>query len=64
MTSAGLTLFLNLSTIVSILVGYFWLGEAVHTYHLIGAAMILVGLVGTNAFPSHEKPEPKSDRKS
>ncbi|HBT76455.1 MAG TPA: EamA family transporter [Planctomycetaceae bacterium] len=50
LTSAGLTLFLNLSTIVSILVGYFRLGEAVHAYHLIGAAMILAGLVGTNWF--------------
>ena len=57
LTSAGLTIFLNLSTLVAVLVGYFWLGEAVHIYHLIGTAMILAGLIGTNAFPSPEKPE-------
>ncbi len=48
LTSAGLTIFLNLSTVVSIGVGYFWLGEAVHVYHWVGAAMILLGLIGTN----------------
>ncbi|GHV10034.1 hypothetical protein AGMMS50229_20940 [Campylobacterota bacterium] len=55
LTSAGLTIFLNLSTLVAVLVGYFCLGESVHGYHLIGAVMILAGLVGTNAFPSPEK---------
>jgi drug/metabolite transporter (DMT)-like permease len=49
LTSAGLTIFLNLSTVISILVGYFWLGEPVHAYHLIGTAMILAGVVGANA---------------
>ena len=48
LTSAGLTVFLNLSMVVSILVGYFWLGEAVYAFHLIGATMILLGLIGTN----------------
>ncbi len=50
LTSAGLTLFLNLSTVIAILVGYFCLGEAIHACHLIGAAMVLAGLVGTNWF--------------
>jgi len=59
LTSAGLTMFLNLSTVVAILVGYFWLGESVHTCHLIGAAMILAGLIGMNAFPTPKKPERK-----
>ena len=39
LTSAGLTIFLNLSTVVAILVGYLWLGEAVHIYHLIGVCL-------------------------
>ena len=49
LSSAGLTIFLNLSTVLAILVGYFCLGETIHGYHLIGAAMILAGVVGTNA---------------
>jgi len=55
LTAAGLTIFLNLSTVVAILVGYLWLGEAVHAFHLIGAAMILAGVIGTNGFASPEK---------
>jgi len=54
LTSAGLTIFLNLSTVVAILVGYLWLGETVHAFHLIGAAMILAGVIGTNGFASPE----------
>ena len=53
-------MFLNLSTVVAILVGYFWLGEAVHAFHLTGAAMILTGLIGTNAFPNPENTERKN----
>jgi len=34
---------------VAVLVGYFRLGEAVHVFRLIGAAMILGGLIGMNA---------------
>ena len=56
LTSAGLTIFLNLSTVVAVLVGYFRLGEAVYAFHLIGAAMILVGVIGTNGFASQENP--------
>lgn len=52
LTSAGLTIFLNLSTVVAILVGHFRLGETIHGYHLLGAAMILLGVIGTNAFVS------------
>ena len=52
LTSAGLTIFLNLSTVVAILVGYLFLGEAVYAFHLIGAAMILAGVIGTNGFAS------------
>ena len=55
LTSAGLTIFLNLSTVVAIFVGYFWLGEAVYAFHLIGAAMILAGVIGANAFASPGK---------
>ena len=55
LTSAGLTIFLNLSTVVAILIGYFRLGEAVYSFHLIGAAMILAGVIGTNGFASPEQ---------
>ena len=58
-TAAGLTIFLNLSTVVAILVGHLWLGETVHAFHLIGAAMILAGVIGTNGFATPEKPEQK-----
>ena len=62
--SAGLTIFLNLSTVVAVLVGYLRLGEAVYAFHLIGAAMILVGVIGTNAFASPENQDRKNLEKN
>jgi drug/metabolite transporter (DMT)-like permease len=55
LTSAGLTILLNLSTVIAILVGYFCLGERIYAFHLVGATMILAGSIGTNTFPSREK---------
>lgn len=40
----------NLSTIVSIIAGVIFLNEPFHLYHMIGAAMILIGVWGTNYF--------------
>ncbi|OEH92349.1 DMT family transporter [Bacillus solimangrovi] len=48
MKASQSVVFMNLSTIVSILAGAFILHEAVYMYHLIGTVMIILGVVGTN----------------
>ncbi|MDP5272941.1 DMT family transporter [Chengkuizengella axinellae] len=40
--------FMNLSTIVSIIAGVFILNEAFYTYHLVGTICIIVGVIGAN----------------
>ncbi|NDI35691.1 DMT family transporter [Chengkuizengella sediminis] len=40
--------FVNLSTIVSIVAGVFILNEAFYTYHMIGTILIIVGVIGAN----------------
>jgi drug/metabolite transporter (DMT)-like permease len=44
------SVFANLSTIVSIAAGVVILHEKFYLYHLIGSAMILAGIIGTNYF--------------
>ena len=41
------SIYANLATIVSILAGYFLLNEAIYYYHIIGSAMIIIGVYGT-----------------
>ncbi|WP_315672201.1 DMT family transporter [Clostridium sp. 19966] len=43
------SVFSNISTIVSIIAGVVLLGESFHYYHLIGSALILIGVWGTNS---------------
>ncbi len=42
------SVFINLSTVVSIIAGAFYLGEVVTWYHLCGSILIIVGVIGTN----------------
>ncbi|MDR2754426.1 MAG: DMT family transporter [Planctomycetaceae bacterium] len=48
--AAELVVFLNFSTIVAIIAGYFLMREAIYSYHLIAAVLIIIGVLGTNIF--------------
>ncbi|CAG7654725.1 DMT family transporter [Paenibacillus allorhizosphaerae] len=48
MEASKMSVFSNLSTIVSIAVGAMFLGEDITLYHLIGSALIIVGVTGAN----------------
>lgn len=50
MEASRMSVFTNLSTIVSIAAGALSLGEEVTLYHLIGSALIIAGVIGTNRF--------------
>jgi len=50
------SVFSNLSTVVSLGAGALFLGEEVTLYHLIGAAMIIAGVIGANRFGFVSKP--------
>lgn len=58
LTSSQQAVFLNFSTLIAIVVGYVFLGEDIHSYHIIGATMILLGVFGTNLL--HSRNEEKS----
>ncbi|WP_159888445.1 DMT family transporter [Paenibacillus puerhi] len=46
--ASKISVFSNLSTVISIAAGAFILGETVTVYHLIGSALIIAGVIGTN----------------
>ncbi|MEK5056964.1 DMT family transporter [Paenibacillus shunpengii] len=46
--ASKMSVFSNLSTIVSIIAGALLLGEEVRMYHIIGSALIIAGVMGTN----------------
>ncbi|RNB87009.1 EamA family transporter [Brevibacillus fluminis] len=48
--AAKMSVFSNLSTVVSLAAGAIFLGEEVSLYHVIGAALIIIGVVGANRF--------------
>ena len=48
MEASKMSVFSNLSTIVSIAAGATFLGEEITVYHLIGSVMIVAGVIGTN----------------
>jgi drug/metabolite transporter (DMT)-like permease len=49
-----LIVFLNLSTIISMIAGYVFMNEAIHLYHIAAAALIILGVLGTNYFAVKE----------
>ncbi len=55
--ASKISVFSNLSTVISIAAGAFMLGETVTVHHLIGSALIIAGVIGTNA-----KMKPKPSR--
>ncbi|UFJ39302.1 DMT family transporter [Brevibacillus humidisoli] len=46
--ASKMSVFSNLSTVVSIAAGAMLLGEEIMGYHLIGSALIIAGVIGTN----------------
>lgn len=55
--SSQAVIFYNLSAIVSILAGWFFLNESIYLYHFIGTAIIIAGVIGTNYFSETGKAE-------
>ncbi|WP_051287263.1 solute carrier family 35 transporter [Paenibacillus taiwanensis] len=50
MEASKMSVFTNLSTIVSLTAGAMFLGEEVRIYHLLGSVMIIGGIIGTHRF--------------
>lgn len=48
LNASKVSVFSNLSTIVSIIAGAVFLGEEVRMYHVIGSVFIIAGVIGTN----------------
>ncbi|MDP4095357.1 DMT family transporter [Paenibacillus sp. P96] len=46
--ASKISVFSNLSTVISIAAGALMLGETVTVYHLIGSVLIIAGVIGTN----------------
>ena len=49
-----LMVFLNLSTIISMIAGHMFMNEPIHLYHVMAAALIILGVLGTNFFAAKE----------
>lgn len=67
MEASKLSVFNNLSTLVTISAGVLFLNEQLAYYHLIGAAMIIAGVAGTNLLgkkPAMPKPQATSSTQS
>ncbi|MDR0704743.1 MAG: DMT family transporter [Planctomycetaceae bacterium] len=52
--AAELVVFLNFSTVVAIIAGYVFMRETIYSYHLLAAALIIIGVLGTNFFTKKE----------
>ncbi|PGA62872.1 DMT family transporter [Bacillus pseudomycoides] len=48
MEAAKMSVFSNLSTLITIIAGVLFLHEQIAYYHIVGAIMIVLGIVGTN----------------
>jgi len=48
--ASKVSVFNHLATLVSIIGGFVFLGERLAYYHFIGAAIIMIGVIGTNIF--------------
>lgn len=50
--ASKMSVFSNFATLITILAGVLFLQEEFHLYHLVGAIVIIMGVVGTNYFGS------------
>lgn len=53
--SSRMIVFSNLSVVITIFVGVLLLGEPFHWYHVVGAVVIIAGVLGTNWFGAKKK---------
>ncbi|TYR81397.1 DMT family transporter [Priestia megaterium] len=53
--ASKMSVFSNLATLVTIIAGVIFLNETIKFYHIIGAALILAGVVGTNYLDKNRK---------
>lgn len=56
MEASTMSVFTNLSTVVSIAAGAMFLGEKITVYHLIGSILIIAGVIGTNQLGRQKTP--------
>ena len=58
--ASKMSVFSNLSTLITMLAGVIFLGETLQYFHIIGAMMIILGIIGTNfgdrILFSHKRP--------
>lgn len=59
MEASKMSVFSNLSTIVSMLAGALFLGESITVYHVIGSVLIIAGVVGANKLGDGKTAKPK-----
>ncbi|WP_409342151.1 DMT family transporter [Paenibacillus sp. MBLB4367] len=57
--ASKMSVFSNLSTVVSIAAGALFLGEEITVYHLIGSVLIIAGVIGMNRFGRSKQGAPK-----
>lgn len=62
--ASQMSMFGHLSTVISILAGVFILHEPLRHYHGIGISMIIIGVVGINAFKKKREPIAQAERTS
>jgi drug/metabolite transporter (DMT)-like permease len=49
-SASQMSVFSNLSTVISIIAGGIFLNEKIYYFHIIGSALIIIGVIGTNLF--------------
>ena len=54
-SATQMSVFSNLSTIISIAAGAIILNEDIFLYHIVGSALIIIGVIGTNLFKDGRK---------
>ncbi|HHY21317.1 MAG TPA: EamA family transporter [Bacilli bacterium] len=55
MEASKMSVFSNLATLITIIAGAVFLNETLAYYHIIGAMMIITGIIGTNTFGEKAK---------
>jgi len=55
-----MSVFSNFATLITILAGVIFLKEQFHLYHLVGAIIIIAGVIGTNYFGTKGKHNEKA----
>lgn len=62
--ASKVSVFSNLATLITVIVGVIFLNETMQFYHIIGAVVILIGVIGTNYFGTKKEKTVKGMRRS